>query len=332
MSVSALPTLEDVQSAAAALHGVARVTPVLTDDLLDEATGSTVSVKAEFLQRGGAYKFRGIYNKLRLLTADERARGIVTVSSGNAGIAAAYAARLHGATCVVVMPARPSPHKVVAIEALGGRVLRHGSSSTEMFERAQELVGEGLTFVHPFDQPEVIAGQGTMALELLEQAPELEVLLVPTAGGGMLAGISLVLRAAGSEIELVGVQPEGAAAIHRSLAAGSVAELTSVDTLADGLLVRRCGELTFELIRDRVDDVVLVSDDEILAAVAAYWRILHVAIEPAGAASLAALLRYDRFRGRRVGVLASGANIRPELLQHALDGRSAREWKAGDGA
>jgi threonine dehydratase len=333
VSASAFPTLEDVRSAAAALSGVARITPVLTDDQLDEATGSSVSVKAEFLQCGGAYKFRGIYNKIRLLTADERARGIVTVSSGNAGIAAAYAARLHGAACVVVMPARPSPHKVLAIEALGGRAIRHGSSSTEMFERAHELVDNGLTFVHPFDQAEVIAGQGTVALELLEQAPDIDVLLVPTAGGGLLAGISLVLGAAGRlEIELVGVQPEGAAALQRSLAGGAVEELAHVDTLADGLLVRRCGELTFELIRDRVDDVVLVSDDEILAAVAMYWRILHVAIEPAGAASLAALLRHDRFRDRRVGVVASGANVRPELLLHALDGRSAEEWKAGDGA
>ena len=202
-----------------------------------------------------------------------------------------------------------------------------------MFERAEELVGDGLTFVHPFDQPEVIAGQGTMALELVEQAPDLDVLLVPAAGGGMLAGISLVLGALGrSEIELVGVQPQGAASLHRSLAGGSVEEVAQVDTLADGLGVRRCGELTFQLIRDRVDDVVLVSDDEILAAVATYWRLLRVAVEPAGAASLAALLRDDRFRGRRVGVLASGGNIRPELLQHALDGRSAEEWKARDGA
>jgi threonine dehydratase len=332
VSVTALPTLEHVQSAATALRGIARITPVLTDDLLDEVTGSTVSVKAEFLQCGGAYKFRGIYNKIRLLTANERARGILTVSSGNAGIAAAYAARLHGASCVVVMPARPSPHKVLAIEALGGRVIRHGSSSTEMFERAQALVGDGLTFVHPFDQPEVIAGQGTMALELLVQAPDLDVLLVPAAGGGMLAGISVVLRAVGSKIELVGVQAEGAASILHSLRAGSVKELASVDTLADGLLVRRCGDLTFELIRDRVDDMVLVTDDEILDAVATYWRTLHVAIEPAGAASLAALLHNDRFRGRRVGVLTSGANIRPELLHHALNGHSAEEWKAGDGA
>ncbi len=201
-----------------------------------------------------------------------------------------------------------------------------------MFDRAQALVGDGLTFVHPFEQPEVIAGQGTMALELLAQAPDLDVLLLPAAGGGMLAGISVVLRAVESKIELVGVQAEGAASIFHSLRAVSVEELASVDTLADGLLVRRCGDLTFELIRDGVDDVVLVTDDEILAAIATYWRILHVAIEPAGAASLAALLHYDRFRGRRVGVLASGANIRPELLNHALSGHSAEEWKAGDGA
>jgi threonine dehydratase len=322
------PTLNDAEAAAAALDGVARETPVLTDGLLDEATGSSVHVKAEFLQRGGAYKFRGIFNRVRLLSEDERRRGIVTISSGNAGIAAAYAARLLGTSCVVVMPAEPALQKLAAIEALGGRVVRHGSSSIEMAARAAELTTDGRVLVHPFDQAEVIAGQATMALELLEQAPGLDVVVAPTAGGGMLAGIALVLHELGSDLELVGVQPEGAAALHRSLAAGAVTECETVDTLADGLAVKRCGELTFQLIRRRVNAIVLVSDDDILTAVALYWRLLHVAVEPAGAAALAALLRHTDLRGRRVGVLASGGNIDVRLLQHALAGGSAQAWKA----
>jgi threonine dehydratase len=321
------PDLEHVRDAAQALDGVARRTPVLTDQLLDEAAEATVSVKAEFLQRGGAYKFRGIYNKIRLLSSQERSRGIVTVSSGNAGIAAAYAARLCGTSCLVVMPAKPLEEKTRAIEALGGQVLKHGTSSTDMFARAQELVEEGRTFVHPFDQPEVIAGQATMALELLDQASDFDVIVAPTGGGGMLAGISVALRELKPNVQIIGVQPKGAAGIALSLKMGTVTELETVDTLADGLAVRRCGELTFNLINRFVDDVLLVSDDEILMAVAIYWRVLHVAVEPAAAAALAAVLRYPRFRGERIVVLASGANVDVNLLRHALDGGTAADWK-----
>ena len=321
------PDLEDVRDAAQALDGVARRTPVLTDQLLDEAVGARVSVKAEFLQRGGAYKFRGIYNKIRLVSSQERSRGIVTVSSGNAGIAAAYAARFCDASCLVVMPAKPLEEKARAIEALGGQILRHGTSSTDMFAKAQELVEEGRTFVHPFDQPEVIAGQATMALELIDQAEDFDVIVAPTGGGGMLAGISVALRELKPNVQIIGVQPEGAAGIALSLKTGTVTELDTVDTLADGLAVRRCGELTFNLINRFVDDVLVVSDDEILAAVAIYWRVLHVAVEPAGAAALAAVLRYSRFRGERIVVLASGANVDVNLLRHALDGGTANDWK-----
>jgi threonine dehydratase len=329
VSVLTAPTIQHVHDAATRLDGIARRTPVIKDNLLDEVSGSTLTVKAEFLQRGGAYKFRGIYNKIALLDPEERQQGIVTVSSGNAGIAAAYAARLHQTTCQIVMPAVPAEHKAEAINDLGGEVIRHGSTSTEMFEHAQTLVDSGRIFVHPFDQPQVIAGQATIALELLDQAPDIEVVVVPTAGGGMLAGMALVLSDCHPELELIGVQPDGAASLHRSLRVGFVEEWPNPDTLADALLVKRCGELTFELIKKRVDDVVLVSDDAILAAVAAYWRVLHVAVEPAGAATLAAVLGQERFRNRRVGVIASGANIDPRLLHHALEGRTADEWKRG---
>jgi len=321
------PTLANIRAAARALDGVARRTPVLTDLMLDEASGTNVYVKAEFLQRGGSYKFRGIYNKIRLLSPHERSRGIVTVSSGNAGIAAAYAARLCGASCLVVMPDTPLDEKARAIQALGATTLPGSPSSTDMFAKAQELVDQGRTFVHPFDQPEVIAGQATMALELVDQLNDFDVVVAPTAGGGMLAGISAAIRQQKPETRLVGVQPEGAAAIARSLESGTVTELETVDTLADGLAVRRCGELTFELINRFVDEVVLVSDDEILTAVALYWRTLHAAVEPAGAAALAAVLRYPHLRGRRTVVLASGANLDVNLLRHALNDGTATEWK-----
>jgi threonine dehydratase len=322
-----LPTITDVRDAAIGLDGIARRTPVLQDDLLDAETGCIVTVKAEFLQRGGAFKFRGLYNKVRLLSDQERSRGIVTLSSGNAGIAAAYAARAHQVPCAVVMPTTAAQHKVAAIEALGGRVIYHGTTSAEMEAKAREVASEGYAFVHPFDQPEVISGQATLALELLEQAPEIDAVIVAAGGGGMLAGIAIVLQELNPDLELIGVQPEGAANIYESLRSGTVRELENVATLADGLAVARCGQLTFELIQRGVNEIVLVSDDQILAAVAMYWRALHVAVEPAGAAALAAVLTHARFRNRRIAVVASGANLDPALLQHALGGRTAAAWK-----
>jgi threonine dehydratase len=321
------PTFADVHQAASALTGIAHRTPVLADDLLDARMRTTVKVKAEFLQRGGAYKFRGIFNKVRLLTAAERSRGIVTISSGNAGIAASYAARLQEMSCVVVMPEAPVKSKLEAIEALGATVVRHGSSSVEMATKAAELTAGGRVLVHPFDQPEVVAGQGTVALELLEQEPHLDAIVVPAGGGGLLGGVALVLAELGADIELIAAQPTGADSLKRSLEAGAVIEAERVDTLADGLAVKRCGQLTFELIRERLNDVILVDDDQILAAVATYWRLLHVAIEPAGAVALAAVAHDRRFRNRRVAVVASGGNIDTRLLQHALDGGTASRWK-----
>jgi threonine dehydratase len=328
MIAATRPTLADVEAAAAAIAGVARRTPVVADDLLDDAVGSSVQVKAEFLQRGGAYKFRGIFNRVRQLDEDEKRAGIVTLSSGNAGIAAAYAARLCATSCTVVMPVEPAAHKAAAIQALGAKIVAGGSSSIAMAARACELAAEGQILVHPFDDPEVIAGQGTIAVELTEELDPVDALLVPAAGGGMLAGVAIVLSELENDLELVAVQPESADSLRRSLAAGKPVEVSAIDTLADGLAVARCGDLNFELIRRRVDDVLLVSDDDILRAIALYWRALHVAVEPAGAATLAALIRHPRFHGKRVAIIASGANIDGSLLRHAIAGGTAKEWEA----
>jgi threonine dehydratase len=319
--------LIDVERAAQVLRCVARRTPVLRDRLLDKAAGAEVAIKSEFLQIGGAYKFRGLFNKISSMTAGERARGIVTVSSGNAGIAAAYAALLHGSECTVVMPATASRPKVAAIKALGGRVIRHGSAPKQAFAKSLELQSLGHAFAHPFDQPEVVAGQGTVALELFEQAPSIDALIVPVGGGGLLAGTAVVLRGLDRDVELIAVQPEGAASLPQSLATGAPVAATPLDTIAEPLAVEQCGDLTFELFKDRVDDVLVVSDDDMLDAVRILWTILHVAVELAGAAGLAAVCKDRRFRNRRVGILASGGNIDVRLLAHAVDGGTASDWK-----
>jgi threonine dehydratase len=314
-----LPSIDDVRAAAVVLASIARETPVLQDPLLDELVGAEVLIKAEFLQLGGAFKFRGIFNKLSHLAQDELERGIVIASSGNAGLAASLAAHMRGTSSVVVMAEGGAPAKKAAIEAAGGVVVVHGHSSDEALDRARQLAEqEGRTFVHPFDQPEVIAGQGTVALELDRQASDLDAVLVPAGGGGLLAGVSLVFGALRPDVEIVGVEPEGANSIQRSLANGRVTPVDVVSTIAEGLGVRRCGSLTFDVIARHVDRIATVSDDALLTACGVFWSTLHVAVEPSGAAGLALLLSGEQFRGKRVAVIASGANIATERLAEAV--------------
>lgn len=321
------PTVADVWDARRALQGVVRRTPVFREDLLDEAVGAAVHVKAEHLQRTGSFKVRGAYNKVRSLSPEARARGILTVSAGNAALGAAFAARAHGIPCRVVMPARPVQAKLDAVRALGAEVILHGTSTTEMFARAEELMAEhGYSFVHPFEQPEVIAGQGTIGFEILEDVPDVDTIYVPASGGGMLAGVALAVKALAPRVRVIGVQPQGAPSIRLSLDAGAVTESPPVDTLADGLIARRCGALNFAIIRRLVDDVVLVSDDEILDAMRLIWRTMRTAVEPSGAAALAGACR-DRRAGRSRVVVTSGANVDLDLLRHALAGGTAAAWK-----
>jgi threonine dehydratase len=313
-----LPTLDDVRRAAVVLRGVARETPILTDGRLDQVAGSNVLVKAEFLQHGGSFKFRGIYNKLASLPPDEREWGIVIASSGNAGLAAALAARALRTSSVVVMPQHFSDVKRAAIEAAGGRVVAFGKTSDEMLHRAEEIAdSERRAFVHPFDQPEVIAGQGTLALELDQNLHDFDAVVIPTGGGGLLSGVGLVLRALRPELQIIGVEPDGADSVRRSLHAGRVTAADSISTIAEGLAVQSCGKLTFEVIRRDIDEVITVSDAEILHAVGVFWNLLHVAVEPSGAAGLAALLAGERFEGKRVAVVATGANIDLRRLEEA---------------
>jgi threonine dehydratase len=311
--------------ARAVLQDIAVVTPLLHDEALDDALGARVFLKAEFLQGGGSFKVRGIYNKLASLTPEERKRGAVTATFGNAGIATALGARMLRMRSTIVMPERPSEVKRAAIEQSGGNIVLHGASSDEMFDYARALSArEGSTFVHPFDQPEVIAGQGTIGLEIAEQAGELDVILVPVGGGGMLAGIGLALRELRPGLEIVGVEPVGANTVGLALRRRQVTELRNASSVAEGLAVKRCGRLTFDLIRRGTSRVVTVDDESILQAVALLDQIHGFAVEPAGAVGVAALLERDEFRGARVAIVASGANLEPRKLELAIAAIDAR--------
>lgn len=311
-----LVALDDVRAAAGRLEGVAIRTPLLPSFFLSEALGSEVRLKAESLQRSGAFKFRGAFNFISLLTDDEVARGVITYSSGNHAQAVALAARLRGIPAAVVMPTTAPAVKVEGARRLGAQVYFEGTTSEERRVRAEAIrTEEGQQMVPPFDHPAIIAGQGTAALEAAEAWPEMDTWLVPIGGGGLASGSGVALRALRSQARIIGIEPEGAAAMRASLDAGRPLTLERIDTIADGLAPTRPGDLTFRHVRDLFDDVVTVTDQAIRDAAAELLHRQKLVVEFSGAAGVAALRSgVVPVAGRRVGVVLSGGNLDPSLL------------------
>jgi threo-3-hydroxy-L-aspartate ammonia-lyase len=304
-------TLDDVRAAAARLDGVANRTPVLTSRTLDEIVGACVYVKAECFQRGGAFKFRGAYNKVASLDADERARGVLAYSSGNHAQAVAIAARLLGTTATIVMPEDAPPAKLEATRGYGAEIVLYDRWSDSREEIGSRLAQErGAALVRPYDDPLVMAGQGTTALELLGDVPDLDVLVTPVGGGGLIAGCATAATALRPGIDVVGVEPEAGDDTRRSLEAGERVNVGVPTTIADGLQSAEPGELTFEVNRALLADVVTVSDDEILDAMAFLFDRMKLVTEPSGAVAIAALLTGRvAAPGKRIGVVISGGNV-----------------------
>jgi threo-3-hydroxy-L-aspartate ammonia-lyase len=314
-----------VRTAAARIEGLARRTPALTSAALDERTGARVHLKAESLQRIGAFKVRGAGNKVAALDEAARARGLAAVSSGNHAQAVALAARRHGARATILMPSDAPAEKLAATRALGAEIVeyeRYGSDREALFG---ELVAErGLTPVHPYDDPLVMAGQGTVALDLLEQAGELDLLLVCVGGGGLIAGCATAAKALVPAIRVVGVEPEAGDDTRRSLAAGERVRIPVPRTIADGAQADIPGALTFEVNRRLVDEVVTVSDAEIVDAMAFLFERLKLVAEPSGALALAALLSGRvRASGLRVGVTITGGNVSAARFGELMAARAA---------
>jgi threonine dehydratase len=307
-------SLDDIRAAARRIDGTAHRTPVLTSRALDEATGATVFLKAENLQRVGAFKFRGAYNAVASLGDAERSRGVATVSSGNHAQAVALAARLHDARAVILMPEDSPAGKLAATASHGAEVIRFDRYSQDREQLLAELVGErGLVPIHPYDDERVMAGQGTVALELIEDAGPLDLLLVCVGGGGLIAGCSTAAKGLLGDVRVVGVEPEVGDDVRRSLQAGERVRIPVRPTIADGQQLPSPGVLPFEVIRERVDDVVLASDAEIVVAMRFLFERLKTVAEPSGACALAALLagRVEA-RGMRVGVTITGGNVTAE--------------------
>jgi threonine dehydratase len=303
--------LDDVRAAARGLDGVANRTPVLTSRTLDGMVGAEVHVKAECFQRGGAFKFRGAYTKIASLDNEARARGVLAYSSGNHAQAVAIAAQLLGTRATILMPADAPTAKVDATRGYGAEIVEYDRWTENREQIGAKLAAErGLALVKPYDDPVVMAGQGTVALELLADVPELDLLVAPVGGGGLIAGCSTVAKALRPEIRVIGVEPDAGDDTRRSLATGQRVHGGVPRTIADGLQAAEPGELTFEVNRQRVDEIVTASDAEILDAMAFLFDRLKIVTEPSGAIGVAALLagRIDA-AGGRVGVIVSGGNV-----------------------
>ncbi|MFQ5999245.1 MAG: threonine ammonia-lyase [Candidatus Bathyarchaeia archaeon] len=300
-------------------------TPTYLSVVFSQKTGAEVYLKLECFQPVGSFKIRGAVNKICSLSRSELEKGLVVASSGNHGLSVAYAAKIHGAKAVVVVPENAVKEKVEAIGNYGAGVVKYGKDYDEAYSKALEIQKKTKrTFVHPFNDPFVIAGQGTISLELLEDVPDLDAIIVPVGGGGLISGIAVAAKTLKPDIKIIGVQAEGAPAVYRSWKAGKIVEIDSVKTVADGLVARKPLDLSFRIIRKHVDDILLVTDREIGEAVLALLREAHILAEPSGATSLAALLfKYNPKPGEKVAVIVSGANISIDYLTTLLNEQKA---------
>lgn len=315
-------TKDDIIAARERIRPHVHQTPLLASTRLGNVAGGiSLRLKCESLQRTGSFKARGALNAMMQLTLAEKKRGVVTVSAGNHAQSLAWAASLVGSQCIACMPEGSSRTKVAATEGYGGKVELVAGERRRAFERAKEIASGGRVLVHPFEDPRVAAGQGSVALELLEQCKqeELRGVVVPIGGGGLIAGIAVAIKSANPDVRIIGVEPDGAATMRTSLDAGTPQNI-SPKTVADGLAAPMVGEMTLDAVRRYVDDVVLVTDEDILAAMRDLMTYAKLVVEPAGAAAVAAVLsgkvRFEQ--GASVVAIISGGNVDLERLKSLL--------------
>ena len=310
--------IDDIQAAAELLQGVAHRTPLTRSESFSRLAGSEVLLKHENRQKTGSFKVRGAYTKIRSLTDEERAAGVVAPSAGNHAQAVAWAARSAGVPAVVFMPEAASLAKVGATEGYGATVRLVGASVEESVIAAREDASRGgRVLVHPFDDPQVIAGQGTVGLEILDEAPDIDTVVVPLGGGGLLSGIAAAVKARQPEVRVVGVEAAGCAPYVGSLEQGEITPVPQTETIADGIAVKRPGEITFGMIRELVDDVVTVTDAEIGQTIVQLLEREKTVVEGAGAVALAALLS-GKVPARKAVAVLSGGNIDTPLLMQVI--------------
>jgi threonine dehydratase len=313
------PTLKDFQEARRFVSAHAYHTPLLTSRMLSERTGFDIRLKAEMFQKTGSYKIRGPLNKFRYLTEEQRKHGVICSSAGNHAQGVALAAAIYKMRAVVVMASNATQSKVDATRAYGAEVVQHGTIWDEANEKAKQLtIEQNLTYIHPFDDIQLITGQGTLGLELYEDFPQIDVAVVPIGGGGLISGTSMALKASNPKIRIIGVESSGAPGMSRSVEEGRVVTLDQIDCIIDGLRVKRVGEQTFSIVKRYVDDIVTLPDSDIFDAV--IWTMSHckVVVEGAAAAPVAALLHnlIKAPAGTNVACVLSGGNVNLDQIKH----------------
>ena len=310
-------TLEDFEKARARIAQHIKRTPLLTSRQLSERTGFDVRLKAELFQRVGSYKIRGPLNKFALMPEQQKRRGVVCSSAGNHAQGVALAARIHGIHAVVCMAENATPAKIAATKAYGAEVVLHGTIWDEANEKAKELVRtQGLTYVHPFDDEQLIAGQGTLGLEIAQDWPEVDAVIVPIGGGGLISGVSMAVKGFRSKIRVIGVESSDGPAMKKSIEAGRL-ETIDCKTIIDGLRVRRVGEINFSVVQRFVDEIVALPDREIFDAMIWIMERCKLVVEGAAAAPVAALLAglVKMPAGSRVAAVLSGGNVNLDQLR-----------------
>lgn len=313
-------TLSAIQEAKDRIVNVAYRTPLYYSPRLSALTKANVYLKLESYQPIRVFKIRGAANKILKLNPDERKRGLIAASSGNHGLAVSYLAKMTGTHATIVVPTNAVQEKVKAIEEYGGIVVKHGLFHDERFEKAMEIQkATGAVLIPPFDDPDVIAGQGTTGLEIYEDLPEVERVIVPIGGGGLISGISTAVKSLKPGVKVLGVEPEKASSMYQSVKNGKITRLSDTTSIADGLATREPGALTYEIVKRNVDDIVLVSEEQIEKAVFTAMSECHLVIEPSAAAAIAALLEKIRPKlEEKVVVVVSGGNVSLKTLASVL--------------
>src|SRR5487761_1966134 len=307
-------TSDDVRAAAERLRGVGRRTPGMRATSFDAEAGASVWLKCEQFQRAGAFKFRGAYNKIASLPEEERKRGVIAFSSGNHAQAVALCGRIFSIPAVICMPTDAPSVKVEATAGYGAEIVRYDRMTQDRESLARQIASErGLTLVPPYNDPYIIAGQGTAALELLEDQPDLDVIAAPVGGGGLIAGTSMAAHGVRPAIHVVGVETEAANHAYLSKRTSERVTIPPPDTIADGIRTAALGDLTWPIVRDTVDEIALVSEDEVKAAMRYVLLRLKILVEPTGAVAVAAAMtgKLNRY-GSRIGVIISGGNVAPD--------------------
>ncbi|MBU9465579.1 threo-3-hydroxy-L-aspartate ammonia-lyase [Burkholderia multivorans] len=318
-----LPSFDDVAAAAARIAGHAHRTPVMTSRTVDDALGAQVFFKCENLQRMGAFKFRGAFNALSRFDAEQRRRGVVAFSSGNHAQAIALSARMLGIPATIVMPRDAPAAKIAATRGYGGTVVTYDRYTEDREQIGRELAQrDGLTLIPPYDHPDVIAGQGTAAMELFDEVGPLDAVFTPLGGGGLLSGTALATRALSPDARLYGVEPEAGNDGQQSFRSGAIVHIDTPRTIADGAQTQHLGNITFPIIRRDVDDILTATDDELVDCMRLFASRMKIVVEPTGCLSFAGARRMkDELKGKRVGIVISGGNVDLDAFSALLASR-----------